>query len=276
MANKGSDISKTAILIGAGNVATHLGKSLADNGIKILQVYSKTKTSSHHLANILNTEGISAFGKISSEADFYIIAVKDGLIAEIAERLPETNGIVLHTSGSISMDALKSHNNYGVLYPLQTFSKAKPGIAFSKIPILIEAKNPETLLETKKLASLLSSRVEQVSSPDRLRIHLAAVFACNFTNYMYQVAETILKEKGLDFSLLLPLIEETLEKVKMVSPAEAQTGPAVRGDNKTMEAHLALLKETPEHHSLYELLSGLIIENKKKNNTFAPNHQQWN
>jgi predicted short-subunit dehydrogenase-like oxidoreductase (DUF2520 family) len=243
------------ILIGAGNVATQLGIALSDAGYNISQVYSHTKKSAAALSRQLNAEAINDLKKMDKNATIYIIAVKDDAIAAVAKELRVKDKIVVHTSGSVPMNVLKSvSENYGVFYPLQTFTKDKK-TDFRSVPICIEGCNRATSTTLQYFAKSISSNVQLINSDQRRVIHLAAVFACNFSNHMYAIAEEILKKNKLSLDLLQPLIEETAMKIRKNSPAEAQTGPAVRGDKKTMDGHLKLLGNDKKRKELYQLIS---------------------
>jgi predicted short-subunit dehydrogenase-like oxidoreductase (DUF2520 family) len=250
-------------LIGAGNVATNLGIALQKEGYQISQVYSKTKKSAEALAKKINAKAITDLKLLNDDAIIYIIAVKDDAIEKTAKHLSLKDKIVVHTSGSISLNILKkSSKNFGVFYPLQTFSKEKK-VDFKNIPICIEGNNKATSTTLNYFAKSISNNVQSINSEQRKTIHLAAVFACNFSNHLYTIAETILKKNKLSLDLLKPLIEETANKIKNNSPATMQTGPAIRGDKKTMNAHLKLLSNKKEYKQIYTLLSKSIIDFKK-------------
>ena len=256
---------KQIVLIGAGNVAVNLGTALYKEGYLISQVYSPTKRSAEALAKKINAKAVTDLKDLSGEAAIYIIAVKDDAIEKVAKKLHLKNKIVVHTSGTAPLNILKNvSENYGVFYPLQTFSKERV-IDFKHVPICIEASNKATAESLKYFAKSISSNVQSIDSEQRRIIHLAAVFACNFSNHMYAVAENILSKNKLSLNLLKPLIEETAVKIKNNPPSEMQTGPAVRGDKKTMKAHLKLLSDKKEYKQLYTLISKSIIDSTKKN-----------
>ena len=243
------------VLIGAGNVATHLGKALQRAGFSIDQVYSRTIKSAEELAHSLGCSATSHVEAIRDNADVYILSVSDDGLAPLVKKLRLGDGLIVHTSGSVSMDVLSPlSKTIGVLYPLQTFSKERE-TDLATVPFCIEANSPETLERIKTIAGMLSSDVRQVSSAQRKQLHLAAVFACNFPNYMYFIATEIVQEAGLNFDLLLPLIKETANKVNGLSPAAAQTGPALRDDKHVMEQHVKMLSQWPEYQDLYKQIS---------------------
>lgn len=253
------------VLIGAGNVATHLALAFQKSGQVVIQVYSKQFENAVGLAKKLNCGYTDSLKAIDKTADIYIIAVKDDAVAEVAEQLKLRGKIVAHTSGSVEMAVLKSSSsNYGVFYPLQTFSKSNK-VNMRAVPLCLEASNSATLKTLSTLAECISNNVQRINSEQRRTIHLAAVFACNFSNHMYAIAETILKSNSLSLDILKPLIEETAKKIQHASPVEMQTGPAVRNDKKTMDSHLQLLGERKEYKKLYQLISKSITDlNKQK------------
>ncbi len=256
---------KTVILIGAGNVATHLGMALKTNGIEVLQVFSRTGKSAAALAQKLGSYCTTDIKKILPHADLYIFSVSDGALEDVLKEFDIENAFVVHTSGSLDMNILKGRNlRYGVLYPLQTFSK-KVKAGFSNIPLCIEAQDHEHLMMLMKLGRKISRKVERINSPQREALHIAAVFACNFTNHMFAIADEILQKENISFDLLQPLLDETLRKVKTHKPAEVQTGPAVREDHTIMEKHLEKLSALPAYQKIYTFISQSIIESKEKN-----------
>lgn len=254
--------SSSIVLIGAGNLATQLAIALLENGHHITQIYSRTTQSAATLASICKCPFTTNKHQILAQADFYIYALKDDALLELIQAIKSDIGIHLHTAGSVDInifDAAKT--NFGVLYPLQTFTKNKP-VKFDNIPIFVEANSAQNLEKLLFLSKTLSSQVSVCVSKQRMALHLAAVFACNFSNYLYQVAAQILADNKLDFSLLLPLIEESTTKLQQLTPAEVQTGPAQRNDLLTMNKHLAALQNTPDIALLYQLLSNNILKNK--------------
>ena len=248
------------VILGAGNVATHLSGALKKSGFLIKCVYSKTIEAAKTLALKVNSQYTNEINQIPIEADLYIIAVKDEFVEDVIKYLKLSNGIIVHTAGSISMDVFKDRfKNYGVLYPLQTFSKFRD-IDFTNIPICIEANNK--ILESKLigLSKCLSDSVYVINSEKRKMLHLAAVFACNFTNHMYSAATEILKQSDIPFDLLKPLIAETAQKAIDCDPQNAQTGPAVRDDQNVIHKHLELLKDNPEFEKIYKFVSDSIYK----------------
>ncbi len=247
-------------LIGSGNVATHLGAALKNAGHQIVQVYSRNADSSALLAYHLKGEAISSWADINPDTDLFVISIKDDAIEEVASSLAAHQMPIVHTSGATSLATLQKYTTKaGVFYPLQTFSKSKE-VNFKTVPMCIEASNEDLENLLKQLASTISNSVYTVSSEQRKILHLAAVFACNFPNYLYHASQQLLAQHQLDFNLLRPLILETADKVQQHLPAAVQTGPAVRNDQKTMTAHLTLLNGNEEQTTIYNLLSQAIIK----------------
>lgn len=252
------------VIIGAGNVATHLARALKEAGFVISQVYSRTQDAAEELALNLNSKFTSNPADILPDADLYIVSVTDDALETLAENLNFKKQLVVHTSGSILLDVIRPMSeSIGVLYPLQTLSKAGKA-NFKNIPICIEANSADNLERIRKIALRLSDDVRDVNSEQRKQLHLAAVFACNFTNYMYTIAGEILNQSGLDMNFLLPLIKETARKIETISPVDAQTGPALRGDKNVMEQHLTMLARWPAYQEIYQQISSEILKSKSR------------
>ena len=245
----------TIVFLGFGNVNFHLINTLyKHNKDSVIQVYNRSEINlNKELNKIPFTTDLSKI----KEADLYIIGIPDDAIAAFSETLPLKNKLVVHTSGSVSMEALSKRNRKGVFYPLQTFSKNRE-VNFNTIPICIEAKEEADLELLTNLGNSLSEKVVEIDSDERSKLHLAAVFVNNFVNHLYAIGDDILGNNELSFDLLHPLIEETASKVKTLSPSEVQTGPARRGDQKTIEKHLHLLKEGPESELYQQLTESLM------------------
>ena len=213
--------------IGAGNLATNLALALDHAGHHVRQVYSRTMDSARALANAVGAEPIVRLSKMESTADIYVFSVTDCVLAELIRELSETvkGKIFVHTVGSLPMTVFASYvNNFGVLYPMQTFSKTHP-IGFADIPCFIEASDPATKATIVHLAGTISHRVFEMDSNRRRYLHLAAVFACNFTNHCYSIAAEILSRHQIPFEVMLPLIDRTAQKTHLLSPIDSQTGP---------------------------------------------------
>ena len=254
------------VLIGAGKVATHLGLALTEAGHEVVQVWSRTAASAQMLAARLGCDATTYINNVRTDADIYIISVVDDAIAEIVPQLcPQRgNALFLHTAGSVSKDCFKGYaKNYGVVYPMQTFSKDKE-LNFREIPVFIEASNEESQKAVCALANSISSKVYLLDEEGRRWLHLAAVFACNFSNYCCAVAERLLQKRGIPFDVMLPLFDETARKLHKLSPMAAQTGPASRNDSKVMETQMEMLADDKELQDIYRLISKGIMENNKR------------
>ncbi|MFV0471551.1 MAG: Rossmann-like and DUF2520 domain-containing protein [Paludibacteraceae bacterium] len=252
------------VLLGAGNVATHIGKALYQKGYKIVQVFSKTEKSAKELSEQLNTKYCFNTLDVLHDADVYIYLLKDSALGKIIAKLNTVpDAIHIHTSGSVSINIFENRVlNYGVLYPLQTFSKEKK-INIEEVPFFIEASNEYTQAMITHIACSLSERYTYLNSEQRMMMHLAAVFACNFSNFMYLLASDIVSEAGIKFEWLLPLISETADKVNQISPEKGQTGPAVRGDKEIINKHIELLHKKKDVQGIYALISESIYQRLK-------------
>lgn len=251
------------VLIGSGSVATHLGLALQSKGIIIKQVFSRNSENARNLADKLGTTYIDDIEDLYMDADIYIYALKDSALKTVLRKMEIPNGVHVHTAGSIPMSDFEGFTSrYGVFYPLQSFSIQKT-VDFSNIPICIEACDAEVQQILYDLAKLLTDKIYTVNSEQRKKLHLAAVFACNFTNYMYDIASQILDDSDIQFEIIQPLIAETAEKIKTLSPFDAQTGPAVRFDETTIARHLHMLNKTPEISKIYSILSKEIHSRHK-------------
>lgn len=239
--------------IGSGNVATHLAQAFHKAGHQITQVFSRNKEHTQHLAQSIYAKPIVSLEEIDTNVDFYFICVPDQHISNISSELPKHIPQV-HTSGNTMLSELKGHIT-GVFYPLQTFSKEK-SIDYSTLNILLESEDKNMLNNLSELATSIHSTIHYVNSTERQKLHVAAVFACNFSNLMVHISEDILSENKLDPKLLLPLIEETTNKLKTMSAKQAQTGPALRGDSNTINTHKTILKQfSPSVQNIYEVLT---------------------
>lgn len=248
------------VIVGAGRLATHLAQALHAQGHRIPAVYSRTLAAAQTLAATVSAAATDSLDTLPTSADAFVIAVKDDALPAVIDRLSalRPHGLFFHTAGSVPMTVFQGHAvHYGVVYPLQTFSKERP-VDFSRVPFFIEGSDPLSLHTATAIASSLSSDVRQLGSDRRRHLHLAAVFASNFANHCYALAAEILRQQGLPFSVMLPIIGETAAKVAALPPREAQTGPAVRFDEQVMAAQLRLLRDSPLAAQVYELMSQSI------------------
>ena len=275
------------VLIGAGNLATHLGKALHAAGHDMVQVFSRTMQSAETLASLLDAEPLTDIAQVRDDADVYIFSVKDSALVQLVAQLcrHEADGlgedgavnalrkakkgeherVFLHTAGSMPMSVFKGMaQHYGVLYPMQTFSKQRE-VDFSIIPCFVEANDEFAQKQIEGMAREISGRVYELSSEDRKYLHLSAVFACNFANHCYAISQELLEEHGIPFDVMLPLINETAAKVHEMKPKDAQTGPAVRYDENVIDKQSKLLENHPHFKKVYDSMSksihGLNAEN---------------
>lgn len=254
------------VLIGAGNLATHLGKALHAAGHDMVQVFSRTMQSAETLASLLDAEPLTDMAQVRDDADVYIFSVKDSALEQLISQLcGGEKKVFLHTAGSMPMSVFRGKAlHYGVLYPMQTFSKQRE-VDFSIIPCFIEANDEFALKQIEGLAGQISHRVFQLSSEDRKYLHLSAVFACNFANHCYAVSQELLQQHGIPFDVMLPLIDETAAKVHGMTPKEAQTGPAVRYDENVIGKQIQLLENQPYFQKIYDCMSKSIHELESEN-----------
>lgn len=258
---------KRVSLIGSGKVATHLGIALEDNGIVIEEVYSRNIKNAKTLARkFYDAKPTTQLNFSKSIAEVFIIAVADNAIQEIADNiiLPNKKAILVHTSGGTPLEVLGGRTLYtGVFYPFQTFSLEKK-INFKEIPICIDATAKVALDKLAKLAEVLTPKVIHLNSEERKKLHISAVFACNFTNYLFDISSQLIESSGLSFLDLKHLVQETVEKAfTLKRPLEGQTGPAIRNDFKTIKRHLDSLEEISfQYKDIYELITD-AIQNKE-------------
>lgn len=253
-------MKKRVVIIGSGNVATSIALALKDR-CELVQIYSRTIANAQALALQVGCEAISDLRNVAPDADVYIISVKDDAIASVVDVVPDNGALWLHTSGSTPIDVFREkRTRYGVLYPMQSFSKSHPA-RMSEVHIFIEGSNSFASKEVKELASLMTKNVHEASSKERERLHIAAVFACNFANHMFILSSEVLDEAGIPFDAMMPLIKTTIAKLDSMTPQESQTGPAARGDVEIIEKHLKSLHG--DKRKIYKLLSQSIMDRKK-------------
>lgn len=254
------------VMIGAGRLATNLATALYAAGHQIMMVYSRTSAAAQELASRVEATATSQLEELPMQADAFIIAVADNALDEVARKavVGRESQTFFHTAGTMPLRVLAcGAKHYGVFYPMQSFSKER--IAnFQDIPLFLETNDDIALQTAQSLAESLTSHVYHLSSEERQYLHVAAVFACNFANHCYAMAREVLQSHGIDFRVMLPLIDETAQKVHQLSPEEAQTGPAVRHDDNVVAHHIQLLQSHPELAKIYEMLSGDIQRTTKK------------
>ncbi len=246
------------VIIGSGNVATVLGRKFKAAGHTIVQVISRNAKRATELAYEWDTESSNYFSVANKNADVYIIAVSDDAIENVIGDLKLPGKVVAHTAASVSKDILKNvSEHYGVFYPLQSLRKEMNHLP--DVPLFVEGNDEKanTLL-TKLAESISPEHVVKATGGEREKIHVAAVVVNNFTNHLYALAEDYCKKEGLNFKELIPLIEETVNRLKINSPSETQTGPALRNDTETINKHLVLLEKYPRLKKVYEALTESI------------------
>lgn len=241
-------------VLGSGNVAQHFIKVfLQTKEVSLVQAFARQPKSLLHL---LSKEKITNDYNALQEADVYIISVTDNAINEVSSQLPFKNKLVVHTSGTSNLGVLDSKNRKGVFYPLQTFSKSKE-VDFSSIPLCLEAENENDYNTIEVLAKAISNKVYNISSEQRKSLHVAAVFVSNFVNHLYFIGSNVCEKNNVPFEVLQPLIQEVANKITTLSPKEAQTGPALRNDTKTIDKHIEFLKDS-NYQDIYKLLTQSI------------------
>ena len=248
------------VILGSGNVAAVLGRKFKAAGHNILQVVSRNASAASKLAYEWDTESTNYPSIINRNADVYIIAVSDDAIDDAVADLKLPGKVVAHTAASVSKDVLKNvSGNYGVFYPLQ--SLRKEDINLPEAPIFFDGSDELTKKKLESLANSISPQhVSRAGDDERMKLHIAAVFVNNFTNHLYALAESYCKKEGIDFKDLFPLIEETVSRLKNISPSQSQTGPAARNDEETIQKHLALLEKYPRMKKVYEFMTANIRE----------------
>jgi len=256
------------VIIGSGNVATHLSNALFNINCNILQIYSRNINSAKLLAKNINSEYTNDIKLLNKNADIYIVSVTDNAIKNIIEQTDYKFNRIVHTAGSVDKDIFKNNSiNYGVFYPFQTFSKDKK-VNFSEIPICIEANNNSFEKELINLAKKISKNVYKMNSEQRKYLHIAGVFANNFVNHLYYIAGEVLKQKNIDAEIINPLIKETANKLEKLTAFNAQTGPALRKDIVIIKKHLDLLSSKPEFMEIYKIISENIYNKHTINGQF--------
>ena len=248
----------TVAIIGSGNVAAILGRLITKNKHRIIHVASRHTEHAEQLAKEFDASFSDYKGISNISADIYIIAISDNAITECISQFDLHDKLVLHTAGSVSKDILKnSSGNYGVLYPLQSLRKEMQQIP--EIPFLIDGSSEDVIKYISDFAGTLSNNVRRANDDERLKLHVAAVIVSNFTNHLYALGEEFCKNEQVDFNLLKPLILETAQRIGHISPAEVQTGPALRKDIQTLDKHLRLLANYPRLRYIYLKLTDSIM-----------------
>lgn len=257
---------KRIVIIGSGNLAEALARAVAVSDLEAVQVFARNPERGPVVARLAGCGWTSDPERLDPTADLYLIAVSDRAVASVASTLPiPAQAAVAHTAGSVPLEAIPERfERRAVFYPMQTFTKGRT-VDFTRIPIFLETSSDAWRPELEALARKLSRKVIWADSAQRAKVHLAAVFACNFANCMYAIGEEVVRSAGLDFEVLKPLIAETAAKAcDARSPRDVQTGPAVRNDASTMERHLGLLDNDPNLQEIYQQISKEIWKTSRK------------
>jgi predicted short-subunit dehydrogenase-like oxidoreductase (DUF2520 family) len=248
------------ILIGSGNTATVLGRKSRAAGHRVLQVYSPQEKHAELLANRLQANTVSTISSIERNADLMIIAIRDEAIKPFIQTFGSTKSLIAHTAGALSIEELSQPGTCcSVLYPLQSLRREIE--ALPPLTILVDGNNPEAKDQIKYFASTIAETVIEADDNTRLKYHLAATLVNNFTNYLFTMAESFCEKESIDFALLQPLMEETVMRLRNISPLAAQTGPAIRKDLITLQKHRDLLNEYPAILIFYDLFTDEIQRN---------------
>jgi len=245
------------VIIGSGNVATVLGGKLQEAGHQIVQVFSRRPEHAMRLAKELQCGYVSRWKDISHEADLYIAALSDDALRMLGSEISLPGKLIVHTGGAVPKEVLlKVSANSGVLYPLQSLRKElRP---YPEIPLLVDASLMSDLERILSIARSISGQVQVADNDTRLKLHVAAVLVNNFTNHLYVLAEEYCRKEGADFNMLLPLIQETADRLSKIPPGDAQTGPAIRGDEATIKRHLELIGSYKDIKEVYTLITRQI------------------
>ena len=246
------------VVVGSGNVATHFARAFHASGNAIAQVYSRNIAHAQVLASQLDAQAVDRFADIADDAHLYLLAIPDDALYEVVTQISPKRGIVVHTSGSVPMDVLKPLSaKIGVVYSPQTFIKSLE-MNYSELPFCLEASDDEVLERLKNLVIPVSQKIYEINSDQRRKLHLAAVFVNNFGNALNAMAQDITKDNNISFEILHPIIAVTAEKASHGDLWQLQTGPAVRGDEKTISNHKKLLANDSDLLELYSLITSII------------------
>jgi predicted short-subunit dehydrogenase-like oxidoreductase (DUF2520 family) len=242
------------VLIGSGNTATVLGRKSLAAGHRILQVYSRSENHANRLAHRLNAKTVTSVPSIEKNADLMLIALQDDAVADFVQTLGETQSLLTHTAGALSIHEVSNvSDRYGVLYPLQSLRKEIENLPV--LTLLVDGNSPSTRGHLTDFASGIAENVIPADDNTRLKYHLAATLVNNFTNHLFAVAESFCEKENISFAVLQPLMEETVMRLRYISPRAAQTGPAFRNDQKTLDKHRNLMSNYPELLEFYEMFT---------------------
>jgi predicted short-subunit dehydrogenase-like oxidoreductase (DUF2520 family) len=248
-------------IIGTGNVARALAKRISQCGHEIDAIFGRDQKKASELAHRVHSKAVNSLSDLPDNSDIYLLAVKDDAIVEVASAIRTAGGILAHTSGATPISIFEGvQKNFGVFYPLQTFS-AELDTNFEELPICISANNSKNEAKLKELAASICPNVYSISEEQRKGLHVAAVFANNFSNFLFSAAFDICSRESLNFDMLKPLIRQTLRKIELADPEKIQTGPARRGDESTIDLHMKwLVEHAPEYGLIYQILTEAIVK----------------
>jgi predicted short-subunit dehydrogenase-like oxidoreductase (DUF2520 family) len=255
---------RKVVILGAGRLAVNFSMAVRKKGYEIVEVYNRTPAKGIVLARKLKASYISEPEMITPFADLYLVVISDAAIPQILKRLKIGNKLIVHTSGSVGMEVLEDVSpNIGVIYPPQTFTAGRL-LSFRTVPLCIEANSGVNLQRIRTFAETLSKKVYVINSDQRKVLHLSAVFASNFTNFMIAVSQQLLLENGLDFGILGPIIRQTAANAASGDVFGKQTGPAIREDRETLRKHRKLLENHPGYQEIYDIITRHIIKRKNE------------
>lgn len=244
--------STTVVIIGTGRIATQFGRRMKAVGMDILQLYGRDKARTSALAEELEADAVADFSQVRSDADLYLLAVSDDAIAEVAARLPETKGLVVHTSGSSALSLLSAHRR-GVIWPVRSMTHEMT-VDWAEVQLVVESDDKDT----HRLASSLSPNVTVMDAAQRVQAHLIAVILNNFTNHLLQMAHELSRDKGIAPQLFDDLLQQTVSRAREADPKDLQTGPARRGDRSTIGRQLQQLADRTDYQEVYRAISESI------------------
>jgi predicted short-subunit dehydrogenase-like oxidoreductase (DUF2520 family) len=253
-------------VIGSGNIATFFSLQMHQAGLEIIQIVSKTELHAKELATYFNCAYTDNINELNQNADVYLFAVRDDILLDFAKTIKLHGKLVVHTAGSITLDNLSTMSNTRACIWCMYSIQKKVFPTQQNIPLIVNATDNLSLERVSALARSISSTIYLLPDQQKSMAHLAAVFANNFTNHLFALAQQLLEKENIPFELLIPIIQNTVDKLSISLPINNQTGPAIRHDEKTIEAHIQILANTPKLSAIYQLLTGSIQEeysNKK-------------
>lgn len=251
---------KKITIVGAGNVGHNFGLGFKHAGYIAKEIYSRTQRSALLLSKTLNCDYTTDIKSLSKDTDLIILAVNDDVLADLIDQIEIKDKPIVHTSGSTPINVFegKGFTKYGIFYPVQSFSKNETESLYP-IPICIEGNDEEMENLLLSLARSVSTKVYSLDSAKRKALHVAAVFANNFTNHMFHIADDLLKQHQISFEVIRPLLEKTSNKIKTEKPLNVQTGPAVRNDQNVIQSHLGYLEKQTDYQDIYDIITKSII-----------------